>query len=500
MSKYSQEINHALVLAAGNGSRLKNHRSKPLLKVLGVPLLARTLFTLEQAGITDAYVVIGYEADHVRHEIEGIERLKIRIHWLYNDDWKEPNGLSVLAAESVLTEPFILTMCDHLFDPATVTQLMRNVDRLQGVDLAVDRCVDDMMAWDDATKVKTSCERIVSIGKTLGDYDAIDTGVFLASPRLFGALREARAEGNGTLSHGVQKLAERGEARLTDVSGRMWHDIDTLEDVVNAERKLLASVRKDTDGPIARYINRPISTAISRHVVKTPITAIQVSMSALVISLVSAALAAVGGYIPWLMSGLLFQAASVLDGTDGEVAKLTFTASLRGEWIDTVSDNVSYLAFLLGLIIGVYRSPLPDSYYLLGILGLVSTFVSVMNLSFYLMRKKKSGSFLAVQYGFETGNSLFVRVMRVVKYFGKRDFLAFLAMVVAIGGKLPLALPLFGIGATLLLLPATLKVNLESLRRARKPPLTARPVSVLLTQDPEWFGKEEPEPVRSASA
>lgn len=490
-SDRSQEVTKALVLAAGDGTRLRNHTPKPLLRVLGVPLLARALFSLERAHITDAYVVLGYEADQVRRTIEQIKGLKIRLHWLYNDQWEGPNGLSVLAGETVLEEPFILTMCDHLFDPWIVTTLRENAAGLRGVDLAVDYDIDGVTALADATRVQVASERILAIGKSLSDYDAIDTGLFLAAPELFHALREASAEGNPTLSQGVQRLASRGMARVTDIGDRMWHDIDTPEDAAEGERRLLASVRKSTDGPVARYLNRPISTALSRQLVKTPITPNQVSVATLVVSLISAGLAAVGGYVPWLLSGILFQAASILDGTDGEVAKLTFRTSVRGEWIDTVCDNIGYLAFLGGLIVGVYRSPLPDFYYFTGILGLAATFVSVVNLSIYLIVRKKSGSFLAIRYGYEEGNDVLSRVMRVAHYSGKRDLLAFLAMALAIVGLLPLGLLLFGFGATLLLLPASIKVNLESIGRGRRPVPAASPAPLWGVQGPEWMESEQ---------
>jgi hypothetical protein len=47
--------------------------------------------------------------------------------------------------------------------------------------------------------------------------------------------------------------------------------------------------------------------------------------------------------------GLLFQAQSVLDGCDGELARLTFRGSKAGEWIDTVGDDLTNYAFFAGM-------------------------------------------------------------------------------------------------------------------------------------------------------
>ena len=68
---------------------------------------------------------------------------------------------------------------------------------------------------------------ILRIGKTLTSYNRVDTGVFLASPALAVAIREAIAEGKqGSLSDGVQRLADQGEAWTADVTGLRWLDVD----------------------------------------------------------------------------------------------------------------------------------------------------------------------------------------------------------------------------------------------------------------------------------
>ncbi len=221
MDDISPPVTRALVLAAGQGTRLGNHTPKPLFRLLGVPLLARTLFTLEQAGITDAYVVLGYEAEAIRQAIERLDRLCIRVHWLYNERWEEPNGLSVLAAEHVLDEPFILTMCDHIFDPAVVSALQAKAEIVRGVELAVDRDLKGVLDLEDATKVRVVSNRIAEIGKTLSDFNAVDTGVFLASPALFDALRQADQEGKHAPCANRRRAEARG-SRSRRRDGNRW--------------------------------------------------------------------------------------------------------------------------------------------------------------------------------------------------------------------------------------------------------------------------------------
>jgi 1L-myo-inositol 1-phosphate cytidylyltransferase len=132
-------------------------------------------------------------------------------------------------------------MSDHLFDPAIVARLISERPRAQGVILAVDRYIaNPAIDLDDATKVRVNENgSIVSIGKTLQTYNAIDTGLFLATP----ALREAilasiEAGGSGSLSEGVQILAESGQAGTMDVGSCWWADIDDPRSLKAAEEQL----------------------------------------------------------------------------------------------------------------------------------------------------------------------------------------------------------------------------------------------------------------------
>ena len=84
-----------------------------------------------------------------------------------------------------------------------------------------------------------------------------------------------------------------------------------------------------------------------------------------------------------------------------------------------------------------------------------------------MLREGKSGSALSVEYKYQEGESFFDKVLRFMKPFGKRDTFSFLVFAFAAVGLLPWALPLFGLGATLLLLPATTQANVSHFLRTR---------------------------------
>jgi choline kinase len=82
----------------------------------------------------------------------------------------------------------------------------------------------------------------MAIGKTLMEYDALDTGLFVCAPSLFDALAAARAQGDTTLSGGIRILATRGLMRSFDIGDATWYDVDTIDDLHSAESLLDTAV------------------------------------------------------------------------------------------------------------------------------------------------------------------------------------------------------------------------------------------------------------------
>ena len=174
-------------------------------------------------------VVTGHAAERVEAFLAELQfRLALPIGWERVEDWNRPNGYSVLAGASALNSDYLLSMADHLFDPAIVARLLeRPASR---VTLAVDRSLSGpLLDIDDATKVDVASDgRISRIGKALASYNAIDAGLFLATPALAEAIRaDIAAGGGGNLSEGMQRLAEAGLASTMDIGTSRWIDVDS---------------------------------------------------------------------------------------------------------------------------------------------------------------------------------------------------------------------------------------------------------------------------------
>ena len=233
-----QSAKLALILAAGNGSRIaarSGEGPKPLVSLNGKPLLEHVMSSARQAGIERFVIVVGYRGQTIKewynnHPLPGVE-----VTWIENPDFRKDNGISVLCAQKEIEENFLLLMADHIFEAETARSLLRQPARHDEVILAIDRNIGTVFDLDDATKVKIEQDRIVEIGKWLRSYNALDTGMFLCSPSLFERLDSAKRNGNCSLSDGMRRLAEERKLKAFDVGDGHWQDVDTPEAFTYAE-------------------------------------------------------------------------------------------------------------------------------------------------------------------------------------------------------------------------------------------------------------------------
>jgi 1L-myo-inositol 1-phosphate cytidylyltransferase len=218
-----------LIIAAGMGTRMA-HRSdsKPLLEVEGYALIERVIMTAQQAGLTRFVIVTGHHGEKLQAFLRKVaSAVAVEIQFVQNDEWTRANGLSVYCAHEVLDKPFFLLMSDHLFDPEIVRRMNQTRPPAGGILLGVDYHLHNpMIDLDDVTKVDTREGRIRHIGKQIEDYNAFDTGIFLCTPGLFDALQASMAQGDDSLSGGVNQLTRAELAHVHDIEGRFWLDVD----------------------------------------------------------------------------------------------------------------------------------------------------------------------------------------------------------------------------------------------------------------------------------
>ena len=128
--------------------------------------------------------------------------------------------------------------------------------------------------------------------------------------------------------------------------------VETPADVRLAERRLMRALVKDTDGFMARHVERPISLQISRLLAPTAITPNQMSLISIVVGICGAPFFLSQRASLQTVGALLFLAHSILDGCDGELARLKFEESRWGGVLDFWGDNVVHVVIFACMAIG----------------------------------------------------------------------------------------------------------------------------------------------------
>ena len=235
-----------------------------------------------------------------------------------------------------------------------------------------------------------------------------------------------------------------------EVDEDSWQSIALPEDCASAERKLDRWLVKPTDGIFAR-MNRRVSIPISRQLIKSPITPNMVSLFTLALSLVAGGLFALGGYWHSLFGALLGVVGSILDGCDGEVARLKLQVSDFGCWLDSICDYLYYLVTFAGILVGVLRSTGDPTIIGWGIAifgGALLTFITA-GVGRQRLSRSRPEQYLEVwQKNAENRSAgLLLRMARKTEFIVRRCFLPYLLLAISVLNLMPALVYMAAFGA-----------------------------------------------------
>ncbi len=206
---------------------------------------------------------------------------------------------------------------------------------------------------------------LLPAGETLGPRALADI------ERLAGALKIELVAGAGD---GPADLADEPVVRLAGdrlltakrISALAAGEaVDAKADGIALDRRgasaeILRRTGKAGDGPVSRWLNRPISRRLSALLLLAPgVRPIHATAGTALLAL-AMFVSMIAGGAPGLVAGaILFQAASIFDGVDGELARATFRSSQAGAVLDSIVDAATNILFVLGLTINLFLSGAP---------------------------------------------------------------------------------------------------------------------------------------------
>lgn len=388
----------------------------PLSVLAGLPLVLRTVLTLQKEGVSRFWVQCAGP------DKEGVQKalLDKRVH-------------AQVSVIETLSEAR-----DELYSqPLPVIAAMSDV----AVNPAVYRMLLDVGAGEQGAAACRSREPI---------------GPFAAMPAVLLDGIQPDAD--------PQKIAGQllKEGRLTplEISALWAYSLRDKEGRAGAVYSLFEACRKPVDGLVARYINRNISIFISKRIVGLPFTPNMISVVTFLIGVAGAVFAARGGYWNLLLGAFLFQWNSILDGVDGELARVRFQHSKLGQWIDTVGDDVANMIFYVGLAYGSLTAPYGNILFLLGWVGTIVTGI-IRAIDYSMMIRAGSGDLYAIEWDIDKkpAEGLIAKLVVFFRYALKKDFALLFFLGLAVFGVLPAALLFIGAGSVATLIATLIRIG-----------------------------------------
>jgi phosphatidylglycerophosphate synthase len=247
------------------------------------------------------------------------------------------------------------------------------------------------------------------------------------------------------------RTATTSQAAVDDPSAPTDEQIvRTPADVAAAERRLRQSIIKPTDGRVGRFNRRmsiPISIALIRW---TRCSANAMSVFLIALGFYAGWLFSVGTYGSGVAAAAFSLAASILDGCDGELARLQYKDSRFGVWLDTLGDYSYYLAIFTGLTIGAVQQTQWAGFWWIGaalITGALLTFALLILLRHRITRGQPERLRSTAQSHFEQRGTRWTTLAAKLSTVATRATMPYGILGFAIAGALPGLVVLAAVGA-----------------------------------------------------
>jgi phosphatidylglycerophosphate synthase len=369
-------------------------------RLLGLTLLERTILTAHQAGIRRFIVTGGTHQPGGLPSPDQIRRLHqkgIDIQVESSDNHRNPipeNGSILLIQDN------------RVFSPATLSNLLEADIPNGGIRVAVDE-----------------------------DNDF--SGIAVASPTVLSAMLDAMVgEAICPDMPLIRSMVPQNLFATQMVAPDQLVAIESKMDLRTARKMLLRSARKKEDGFMAKHFNRPISLATTRLLLAFNITPTQVTVANLVIGLLSGYFIGKGGHLNSFLGGFLFQCASIFDGCDGEIARLTFQSSEFGTKLDNICDILTLIIFLVNLPIGIYSTNQNPLYLYLGGLMLLAVASIYIQMRRFIKKTRLTASIVDIVQDIQDKDqqaqpSFLDRVAAKMAFIFRNDFIKMMIFLIA---------------------------------------------------------------------
>jgi len=244
---------NAIIIAAGSGKRISHEVTKTpksLVKVNNKPIIDYQISILKQAGIQNIIIITGpYHEKFQLTDVQYVQDLNYDEHDILG---------SLMEARNFLKNDILILYSDILFDLQTIQEILDSDNDISiGVDLDWEKSYDgrtehpiseaENVLLDEFKKIikikKNIRNNVKMIGEFLGIIKLSSKGSEIFVKKYdelikthSGIFQQAQSISKAYLTDMIQELIEsKIHVEPVFVSGK-WCEIDTMQDLINAEK------------------------------------------------------------------------------------------------------------------------------------------------------------------------------------------------------------------------------------------------------------------------
>ncbi len=338
-----------------------------------VSLLRRALLSGVKAGIETWLILTSVNPDLVRSHLAGEARLRNIACDVIDLGTTTPETLRTQLPQGEM----IVISCTALFDAQTLTALQNQRRLALGVQPATDAPQDaPRVHLHDGDRAVLPASPSQATHAAVGLLKCDDRHLIQAIEGAWDVIPTAVDPLRAIIT---ELLATANTVHAFDVSPYLWLPLNdfSADDIHRAETQLLRRLGRDGDSPVVRLVARRLSRAVTHRLVHTRVRPNHITLVSGTIG-ICGALCLAQPSVNWQVIGsLLFLLSTVIDGCDGELARLTFQESAFGAKLDVTMDNVVHGVLFPAIALGLYRQQQHTIYLFLGALALGGVFLSM---------------------------------------------------------------------------------------------------------------------------